>query len=107
MPTGTGTALASVPCQSMADEDKTVPKLARDTNLPDDTPLPSTSTAVASLLSQSMTDEDITVPKASRYTNPPDGTPPNDFPLPPDREHMYDTETKSEPDSEPQYLKMY
>ena len=75
-----------------------------------DTPLPSTSTAVASLPYQSMTDEDTTVPKVSRDTNLPDDTPPNDLPLPPDRECMYGTdvtETESEPDSEPQYMKMY
>ena len=57
-----------------------------------------------------MTDEDTTVPEVSRDTNLPDDTPPNDFPLPPDRECMYGTdvtETESEPDSEPQNMKMY
>ena len=103
----TSTAVASLPYQSMTDKDETVPKDSRDTNLPDDTPLPSASTAAASLPSQSMTDEDTTVPEASREANPPDDTPPNEFPLPPDTEHMYDTDTESEPDSEPQYMKMY
>ena len=72
-----------------------------------DTFLPSMSTAVASLPSQSMTDEDTTVPKQSRDATPPDDTPHDEFLLPPDRECMYDTDTESEPDSEPQYMKMY
>ena len=55
-----------------------------------------------------MTDEDATVPEVSSDTNLPDDTPPDDFPQPPDREHMYDTdvtETESEPGSEPQYMR--
>ena len=107
---GTSTAVASLPYQSVTDEDTTVPKVSRDTNLPDDTPLPGMSTAAASLPYQSMTDEDTIVPEVSRDTNPPDDTPPNNFPLPPDRVRMYGTdvtETESEPNSEPQYMKMY